>query len=109
MTAGVKVSGAGDAQKLRKALRSAGFPRAAKDHSIFSDTRKNSRRLKVWFANSIFYAPQVQQQYLEEHLMKEFGKRYVGGFFIQCSAWGIHISWDSSNPPAKSFCVRLKK
>ena len=108
MTEGVKVSGIGDAQKLRKALANAGYSNMNTDWAIFSDTRIHSRRLKVWFANYIFNSPQIQQQYLEQLLMEAFGKRYVGGFFTVSSAWRCNLN-DPNNPPAKSFCVRLKK
>ena len=108
MTAGVKVSGVGDAKKLRKALADAEYPKTNLSWAVFSDTMKHSRRLKVWFADHIFNSPQIQQQHLEQLLMKAFGKRYVGGFFIVNSAWGYNRC-DPTNPPAKSFCLRLRK
>ena len=103
----------GDSGKLRKCLHAAGFNQlrarpqgwygrwdACSDVTIFSDARKDSRRLKVWFADNIFNAKQNKQQHLEQLLMREFGKRWRGANFTQSVYYWRN--W-------KSFCVYLSK
>ncbi len=92
----------GDVGKFRSALAAAGFGEQ-KDCSIFNDRRLRSgfRRLKLWFANSVFYAQQSQQWALKEHLEKEFGDRILSMYFIEsCNRYPT-----SDN---KSLCIRLK-
>lgn len=102
MAAGTKVYGGGDSDKLRSALLCAGFGVQGLNGCIFSDTRKTSRRLKLWIGSSIYEAPQAQQLKLEQWLKKMFGGRYVGAYFTE-------FSGRPYGPAVKSFCVRLKK
>lgn len=95
----------GDSGKLRKCLHAAGFNQDAVwccRPTIFSDTRKDGRRLKLWTADKVFAAKQNKQKYLQQLLMKEFGKRYKGAQFIRAVSW-------HSDSDAKSFCVYLTK
>ena len=95
----------GDSGKLRKCLHAAGFNQDGPWFSrpmIFSDTRKDGRRLKLWTADKVFAAKQNKQKYLQQLLMKEFGKRYKGAQFIRATS--IYSPYDY-----KSFCVYLSK
>ena len=99
----------GDSGKLRKCLHTAGFNQLGGDKrwprstvSIFSDARKEGRRLKLWTADKLFAAPQNKQKHLQQLLMKEFGKRYKGAQFIRATS-----RWSSYD--YKSFCVYLSK
>ncbi len=102
MTQGIKECGKGDAEKLRTALLCAGFYPQSGHGMIFSDTRKYSRRLKLWLGTAIHEAPLHAQQTLERYLKQQFGNRYVGGFFTEFSGRPF-------GPSVKSFCVRLAK
>ena len=111
-----KVYGAGDTRKLRLALEAAGFPsrRQFGPDQIWSDTFENSRRLKLVHGNMVFDAPQKQQRKLEEELKKNFGDRYMGGFFIPDAGQRFALARLGLNRPLrvaamKNFCVRLKK
>lgn len=99
---GFKVCGVGDAVKLRMALLLAGFYSQSQTGHIFSDTRKSSRRLKLWWGNAVYEAPYDQQLKLEQALKKQFGGRYQGAFFTE-------FSGRPYGPDVKSFCVRLHK
>lgn len=85
-----------DSGKFRIALKRAGFK---DDGQVFSDPRKDTRRLKLWFAGSVFDAPRKQQLVLEKSLKELFGDRYLTGYFIR-HAWGTN---------SKSLCIRLAK
>jgi hypothetical protein len=85
-----------DSGKFRTALCRAGW--LGHNAHIFSDPRKNTRRLKLWFADSVFNAPRKQQVVLEKALKELFGARYLTGYFIKAMPWG-----------GKSLCIRLAK
>ncbi len=86
-----------DSGKFRTALKRAGFNN---DGQIFSDPRKNTRRLKMWFASAVFESSPKQQQVLEKSLKELFGDRYLTGYFIQRRYW-------TGN--GKALCIRLAK
>ena len=86
----------GDSGRFRKCLHAAGFNQLAGDKqyprsvgSIFSDALKDGRRLKLWFARSVFDAPQNKQQHLNQLLQKEFGKRFRSAKFIRGCYWRL--------------------
>lgn len=89
----------GDSGLLRGALLLSGFFYYS-DEVIFSDKNKDgTRRLKLWFAQGIFDAPQEQQVALEGFLKQAFGDRIHGMYFIQSFHWSS--TW-------KSLCIKLK-
>jgi hypothetical protein len=97
---------AGDTGKFRKALAEAGFDSFGtfgQLRGMFNDVAKSraTRRIKLWFAGDVFDAPQTQQRKLEHNLKNEFGTRYLGGQFVQCSYWY------GSQEKSKSLCIRL--
>lgn len=85
----------GDVGLVRKALWECGWEKRAKCF-LFSDKHKNWSRVKVWFANDIFDAPQEQQEALAEALREAFGDRIIKMGFIK------HWTKD------KSLCIWLK-
>lgn len=87
-----------DSGKFRAALCRVGW--AAERATIFSDPRKNTRRLKLWFANSVFESSPAAQQRLEKILKEQFGARYLTGYFIKIG---------ERNGGGKSLCIRLAK
>lgn len=99
----------GDTGHFRKCLHKAGFAVIRNPQkniyissTIFNDRRNDgSRRLKLWAGTRVFDAPQYQQQYLEQLLLREFGKRYQGGYFIEAASW--------FRCDLKSFCIVLSK
>ena len=96
----------GDIGLFRLALASAGFEDASK-RIIFNDDSKAkpkqaTRRLKLWFATSIFDAPQKKQKKLEKLLRELFGERIISMYFVP----GAH-SWGRINGE-KSLCIKLK-
>lgn len=97
----------GDIGLFRGALLLAGFFGQV-DSFIFNDDSKAkpkqpTRRLKLWFANPVFNAPQEQQQALEGSLRDAFGERIISMYFVEAFPWrkGAKI-----NP--KSLCIRLR-
>lgn len=85
----------GDVGLVRKALWECGWEKRAKCF-LFSDKHKNWSRVKVWFANDIFDAPQAQQEALAEALREAFGDRIIKMGFIK--------HWTND----RSFCIWLK-
>lgn len=85
----------GDAGRFRRALWECGWFKHAKD-MVFHDKRRNWSRIKLWFANSIYEASQMQQEALEAELRKEFGDRIIKMGFIK--------HWTDD----KSFCIWLR-
>ena len=76
----------GDIGLFRACLMLAGFP-ATSESSIFNDDskakpKKPTRRLKLWFADSVFNASQEQQWALEGFLREAFGDRIIKMEFI---------------------------
>ena len=90
----------GDTGLFRSALMLAGFfPQA--ECSIFNDNHKSGgRRLKLWFADSVFKAPQEQQKALAENLREAFGDRIQKMEFIATPTWYGNF---------KSLCIQLKE
>jgi hypothetical protein len=90
----------GDTGLFRSALMLAGFfPQA--ECSIFNDNHKSGgRRLKLWFADSVFKAPQEQQKALEKELRAVFGDRIKTMYFVDAPYW----VWCT-----KSLCIQLKE
>jgi hypothetical protein len=88
----------GDNGLFRSALLLSGFFEHSED-TIFNDKSKNFRRLKLWFADRVFNAPQEQQQALEKLLREAFGDRILCMYFQPSySRWSQY----------KSLCIRLK-
>ena len=76
----------GDKGKFRKALKAAGFN--CDDRCMFNDRRKDgTRRLKLWSADRVNDAPMWRQHLLHAYLLKEFGRRYVNGYFVKGAYW----------------------
>ncbi len=97
----------GDNGRFRQALMESGFTSRATS-SIFNDNSKarpstNVRRLKLWFADAVFNAPQQQQRKLERALRKQFGDRIISMYFIP----GAH-SWYRPDDGTKSLCIKLR-
>ena len=95
----------GDTGKFRRALFYAGFD--ANFTSIFNDYCKakpktSKRRLKLWWATSVFEAPQKQQRLLERLLRDAFGDRIDSMYFVQNSTVAGMIA------DCKSLCIKLK-
>lgn len=89
----------GDTGALRAALLVTGFLPEAGD-PIYSDSHKRgTRRIKLWFADEVFRAPQEQQQALEKELIQRLGNRIQSMYFID----GF-LPW----VPFKSLCIQLK-
>lgn len=63
-----------DAGRFRIALHDAGFSATP---TIFSDTRKKFRRLKLWFGNYVVDAPQDRKVKLVDKLIDQFGDRLL--------------------------------
>jgi hypothetical protein len=95
----------GDTGLFRAALDAAGFKSASDTYDsrhIFNDNSKDHlrRRLKLWFADAVFEAPQKQQRKLERELRARFGDRILAMYFTQSPTWyryGGH-----------SLCIRLQ-
>ena len=91
----------GDIGLFRACLMMSGFCVSA-GSSIFNDDskakpKKGTRRLKLWFADSVYEAPQEQQWALEGFLREAFGDRIIKMEFIPggwCDDW-------------KSLCIKL--
>lgn len=66
----------GDTGLFRKCLHEAGFKKVS---TIFNDDSKDHtrRRLKLWWGEAVFNAPQAQQKKLERLLKKTFGDRIL--------------------------------
>jgi hypothetical protein len=97
----------GDTGLFRMALDEAGFEHAAA-RTIFNDDSKakpkrNTRRLKLWFATEVFDAPQKQQRKLEKVLRELFGDRILAMYFARNST---PYGWPSGG--AKSLCIKLQ-
>lgn len=86
-----------DSGKFRTALKRAGW---GGEGIIFSDPRKTTRRLKLWFATAVFDDSQEGQRKLEKELKAQFGTRYLTGYFINAGYWC---------GGGKSLCIRLAK
>ena len=88
-----------DRKLFRSALLLAGFFDKS-ESTIFNDRHKDgSRRLKLWFAEQVFAAPQEQQQALEQYLREAFGDRIRSMYFSNGSRW--QHKW-------KALCIQLK-
>lgn len=92
----------GDTGLFRSALLLAGFWNAS-EGTIFNDDSKakpkqSTRRLKLWFADSVFNAPLEQQWALEGYLREAFGDRIIKMEFIP---GGWNNDW-------KSLTIRLR-
>lgn len=76
----------GDTKLFRKSFEEAGFRKHPQFDStiVFNDKHKSgeTRKLKLWHGDGIFYAPQFAQEALEERFKANFGERYLGGNFI---------------------------
>lgn len=85
---------------LIKSLGEAGF--STLEYSKFSritftHLRKSGvRRVKLWFGNDVWTASLQDQEYLEHRLKINYGKAYLGGYFIP-----------GPRGQGKSFCVVL--
>ncbi len=95
----------GDIGLFRLALHEAGF-KFQHTPSIFNDDCKSEpklpgRRLKLWFADKVFEAPQAQQRRLEKSLRELFGDRIVKMYFILGSTAYHRYS------NGKSLCIKL--
>lgn len=89
----------GDVGLFRAALLLSGFFTRS-ECSIFNDNSKNgTRRLKLWFADSVNEASQEQQWALEGLLREAFGKRILVMYFVECAPW---------SGGGSSLCIRLK-
>lgn len=90
----------GDIGLFRSALLLAGFFNQS-EGTIFNDFRKieGFRRLKLWFADSVFNASQEQQKALEGYLREAFGDRILSMYFTSTPGWF---------GGAYSLCIRLK-
>lgn len=90
----------GDIGLFRSALLLAGFFHQS-EGTIFNDDNKDhtTRRLKLWFADSVFNAPQEQQRALEHWLREAFGDRILAMYFVSGYCWYER---------AYSLCIRLK-
>ena len=95
----------GDIGLFRSALLLAGFWQAS-ESSIFNDDskakpKKPTRRLKLWFADSVFGASQEQQWALEGFLREAFGDRIISMNFIEGGTpWALN-NW-------KSLAIKLR-
>ena len=89
----------GDIGLFRACLMMAGFCVSA-GSTIFNDNDKwhTKRRLKLWFADSVFNASQEQQWALEGFLREAFGDRIIKMEFIP---GGWNGNW-------KSLCIKLR-
>lgn len=86
----------GDAGLFRKCLHETGFKQ--RYQTIFNDDSKDHtrRRLKLWFGQHVFDAPQAQQKKLERKLKKAFGGRVLAMYFAPAP----YGSW--------SLCIKLQ-
>ena len=92
-----------DTKLFRQAFKDAGFrQRFSNPPKVFNDAHKSgdTRRLKLYDGNHVFYAPQFAQEELERQLKLKFGARYLFGQFTEV----LHF-WS----PGKSLCVYLLK
>jgi hypothetical protein len=90
----------GDLGLFRGALLLSGFFQRS-ESSMFNDNHKDgSRRLKLWFADAVFDAPQKQQRELEHWLREAFGDRILSMYFTAPRA-----SW---YPRSRALCIQLK-
>lgn len=79
-----------DIKLFREAFKAAGFVQVDRYvPQVFNDKHKDgtTRRLKLWFADRVFDAPQFAQEELERQLSLKFGDRYLFGQFIPSSSW----------------------
>ena len=77
-----------DTKTFRQAFVNAGFrPHPRFPSIVFNDLHKSgeTRRLKLWHGDGVFYAPQFAQEALEHEFKVLFGQRYLGGQFIKAS------------------------
>lgn len=91
-----------DTKLFRQAFKDAGFQQhTGYAPTVFNDKHKDgtTRRLKLWFGDRVFDAPQHAQIELERQLKLKFGSRYLFGQFIPTYCW----TWCSG----KAFCVYL--
>ena len=86
----------GDVGMFRKALFETGFVDQS-ERQIFNDRAQTFRRLKLWFATSVFIAEQTTQRRLEAKLREYFGDRILAMYFIKTTRYG-----------APSLCIKLK-
>lgn len=93
----------GDIGLFRGALMLAGFF-SRSECSIFNDNSKDNttRRLKLWFGDAVFEAPQEQQWALEGFLREAFGDRILSMYFTH------DTGWQGRSAGCKSLCIRLK-
>ncbi len=78
-----------DNGKFRAALLLAGFFKEA-ECIVFNDKNLNSRRLKLWRAQTIATAPKTQVALLLGWLSAFFGERFINhGFGIRAASWGL--------------------
>lgn len=85
---------------LIKALGEAGYRTNVYGHSrtTFTHARKNgTRRVKLWSATDVFESPRAKQVQLEAALKRNYGDKYLGGYFIVGPRGGLGGS--------RSFCV----
>jgi hypothetical protein len=96
---GKKVYGIGDAERFRKVLRATGFMFTPwrYEATVWSNTRKTFRMVKLYNGLGVLEAPQEAQYKLDAALRKEFGDRYLCGYFLD----SMHYQ--------TSFCIRLTK
>lgn len=67
----------------------------------FTYARKNgTRKVKLWLANDVFDAPRAQQVRLEAALKRNYGDKYINGYFIKGARGGLGGS--------RSFVVVIK-
>jgi hypothetical protein len=67
----------------------------------FTHARKDgTRRVKLWLANDVFRSDRAQQLKLEAALKRNYGDKYLGGYFIAGARSGLGGS--------RSFCVVIK-
>lgn len=90
----------GDNGLFRGALILSGFFNRS-EAQIFNDKHKDgSRRLKLWFADAVFEAPQVQQRALEKLLREAFGDRILNMYFT-----AAQHSWYAKS---RALCIQLR-
>ena len=80
-----------DTKLFRQAFKDAGFrQRYTYAPTVFNDKYKDGAaadRLKLWFGDPVFEAPQHEQIELERQLKLKFGARYLFGQFIPQHSW----------------------
>jgi hypothetical protein len=91
---------------LIRSLREAGFSTVMTwgTRTTFTHVRQNGqRRVKLWFARDVFDASRAQQLKLERALKANYGKAYLGGYFIEGA---LDPSIVGPNPN-RSLCIVL--